>query len=145
MNFCNLNLKNIELKIIEVVGKCKYKKGSKFKLTDLIKKECYFALHEAIPYLLTLKNNGYFKWERNKAVTTQCPHTKSKVAIRVTKKSTKVISIQSNCPKYKEGDEILINKNICLTALDVLFPYILLKEPTTVRCPFGTIFRLEVK
>lgn len=141
MRNCDLDLSSITLEVIEAPKSCIYKSGDKFKLTDIISPhECLFIIHEVIPYYLTLKNRGYFKWERDtNTVMTQCPNSNIAVGVKVirggiNKTHVRVVSMSSEkCPKsYKKGDEILgsvvNNDHICLTALDVLFPYILFLE-----------------
>lgn len=171
MKNCDLDLSSIILEVINAPKGCIYKSGDKFKLTEIIPPdECLFALHEVAPYYLTLKNNGYFKWEKDKnTVMTQCPNTDVAVGVRVRCSETnkiyaKVASMGSKqCPKnYKKGDEILSsvidNNHLCLTALDVLFPYILFLEscsrrkknasPITVQCSYSNKpakFRLSLK
>lgn len=160
MRNCNLDLSSIVLEVIEAPKNCVYRKKDKFKLTDIIPPhECLFIIHSVMPYYLTLKNSGYFKWEKDlDTVMTQCPNPDIAIGVQVirggkNKINARVASMRSKeCPKgYKKGDEImgsLMNSNhICLTALDVLFPYILFLEsclrkkesasPITIQCSYS--------
>lgn len=154
-----MDLSSIALEIIEAPKNCIYKKGDKFKLTDIIPPhECLFIIHTAIPYYLTLKNNGHFKWEKDlNTVMIQCPNPDIAVGVQVirggqNKINARVVSGSEKCPaSYKRGKQILgsvlNNGRICLTALDVLFPYILFLEsclrrkeeasPITVQCSYS--------
>ena len=171
MKNCDLDLKSITLKIVSASRECKYKTGEEFPLKDVLPlDECFFALHEVMPYYVTLKNGGYFKWEKDvNKVTTQCPNTDIAVALNVVRGednsiSTEVTSVKSTeCPKkYMKGNRILTsvidNPHICITALDTLLPYILFlencsqkqekAEPIPVQCSFSerpTVFRLRLK
>jgi uncharacterized repeat protein (TIGR04076 family) len=172
MKNCNLDLSSITLQVISASHKCKYKPGDKFNLIDLIPPdECLFAIHEVIPYYLTLKKGGYFEWEKdaNTAIT-QCPNTDIAAGIEVrrhkniNKICAKIVSMKSkNCPKkYKKGDKILKsiinNKHICLIALDILVPYILFLEACSrknkkanfikIQCSYSnkpTVFKLSLE
>ncbi len=163
MKNCNLDLSSIILEVIKAPKNCVYQPGNQYKLIDLIPvEECLFALHEVIPYYLTLINKGYFKWQDNpNTVITQCPNPEVAVAIGVRRElknkdnkiQAKVVATKTGkCPKkYQTGKEILKrvinNKKVCLLAFDVLFPSILFLEtnaknrkkvkPITIQCSYG--------
>ncbi len=173
MKNCNLDLSSIILEVIKAPKNCVYQSGNQYKLIDLIPaEECLFALHEVIPYYLTLMNKGYFKWQNNpNAVITQCPNPEVAVAIGVKcelknknkKIQAKVVATKTGkCPKkYQTGKEILKkvinNKKICLLAFDVFLPSILFLEtnakkrkkvkPIIIQCSYGkdpAIFKLKL-
>lgn len=59
------------VEVFEVVGECRYRKeGHLFTMEEMVPAPlCPFAYHNLIPYIITLLNNGWFRWVKRERHT----------------------------------------------------------------------------
>lgn len=99
---------------------------------------CLFVLNISIPYLITLRNGGYFKWRKEKSsVKASCPRSYLPVAFKVSsagaaeENTSILITGAQDCPvNHFPGQEFKLDlsKMICPHLSVRLFPYLLLME-----------------
>ncbi len=100
---------------------------------------CSTLLNVAVPYILTLRQGGYFKWRMDShTVEAQCPHPLAPVVFEVKrdgrdrqKISLLIKKAHPSCPRcHREGEvfELDPSGQLCLHLFARLFPYLLLLE-----------------
>ncbi len=112
--------KDLRFTVLESCGKCgKYRKGETHKFSSIIPEgHCYEMLHSLLPYMVTYKNSGWFKWERDKdSVIVCCPSVENNVCVRIKKVINngevdfkyEIINVRGECKYYKKGSVLEIN------------------------------------
>ncbi|MEO5378183.1 MAG: hypothetical protein H7832_10445 [Magnetococcus sp. DMHC-6] len=106
----------------EMCGLGKNKSSWQISGNDLIpKKFCFSAFFVLVPYWLSMKQGGWFRWRENKEdVTVQCPRPEG-VLFLITRHSSpnqganaQVISMLKPCPRGLEvGFSIELQNNLC--------------------------------
>jgi len=145
MKICNFT--QIRYKIEAIAGLCPYHKEKEIfdfaKSTD--GKQCPAFLHLLYPYLFTFKNNGWFKWmrEKNKVVIT-CPGDENKCTAEIFYKNNpkrffiNIIEMSGKCRFYQKDSvyEIPVDK-FCFKLFCSAIQYNSLKlnNNITITCP----------
>jgi uncharacterized repeat protein (TIGR04076 family) len=132
-----------------------HKVGDKRKLSDFTPDGlCVHAFHIAHPYVLTLRNKGWFRWVKDgEGVIAQCPHPRGVVMeIKSGKKGDFTVTIKvidkRDCPKHEKGDVFIVDDStkLCPRIFDVAYGYSQkLTKPLKLYCPnsSGVIFKLR--
>ncbi|MHA2431287.1 MAG: TIGR04076 family protein [Promethearchaeota archaeon] len=71
----NPNLgKNVEIKVINVKGKCEYNHEPGQKFEHPFFGICSYAMHTLWPYIVTKRFDGKIPWEKNNKLKICCPN-----------------------------------------------------------------------
>lgn len=95
-------------------------KISKYRDLKILSPLCLHAAHVAFPYILTLRNKGYFRWMRDRTkVFAQCPKG---LVMEISEDKVKIVS--GECIKgHKKLDEFDMSGEIFKEDFDVIYPY----------------------
>jgi uncharacterized repeat protein (TIGR04076 family) len=142
---CCLNPDLVQIEVID--GRCKFRKGQRFSLAELIPKDqCVTAVHTSLPYGLTFEQGGWFRWEKDKRmVTALCPCIDTPVALDVKTNGRVCVHIRTKrgCRKYSDGDNFGIG---CCNLLLSIYPIAFLdKVCVDASCSGCELGRIKVK
>lgn len=158
---CNLDFKNIKIKVVGWRRSCRYHK----KIGQIIERVipnnfCLFAYHSLYPYALSMLYDG-----KSNNVKVYCPASKVLIEINsyprkfkslfnlaekffrfigmpqdILDKEVRIKILKSSCPKgIKENDVFKFNIKskieLCPASFNMLLPFMLNKSNSIVQCP----------
>ena len=136
---CNIDLSAFELVADKVHSGCRYyAEGDSVKLNSLPKNTCIPGLYTILPYYFSLKEDAWFRWEKDKdSVTAFCPIAESTVGMDILRtRSGDTINIgvrirepNASCTRgYASEDRYHVNFfdeiKVCPRLLYEIIPYL---------------------
>lgn len=115
-----------------------YREGETYRLGEVIPRcHCYELLHSLLPYMITLRHGGWFKWERNRdAVVVGCPAVANNVCAELKKLRNgaevyfqyRIMSVRGKCPYYEKDATLEIRRpafsRLCWDLFNLIYPYL---------------------
>lgn len=136
----DIQLSNYELKVKKKDKGCDhFVTGESIDFNEIPKGTCVIALYAYLPYYLSLREEAWFRWEKDKSsVVAFCPVAGSTVRMKIIKKRDKKILVKvdgsENCcnkmikNKHSINTEFLKNIKIGARGLYEIIPYLFYLE-----------------